>query len=354
MGSFFEVLADPTNKVYIDDVELNPGDKAIHIDRAYFVGWKDTNITSLKPSIHDSGVIFNNELHFIGSSKSNPSVGMHCKFDGTNWTSNVSTLPYNPAYCKAIVFNDEIHIFGGHPNSLTKDKNYSSQKYHYKLNKDTNVWEKVSTLPYYFFGGSAVIYNGKIHLMGGGRTSTTRKKHYYLIVSKGKYIWKSTTALSQLLRGFYKAFVVSDINGNETLYFCGEKKIENSDNGNYSKLYYYDKKKKKWVKALDFSQFMGKTNQPHLGYADMFTFFGGEAYVWGSNNSVALKDSIKGINFNEGTGTLKSVYEFANNIFTTKIGKYSHMFFFDGELYLFTEDGNTMKSNAISYTVKVK
>lgn len=356
MATFFEVLADPTNKVYIDGVELDCSGKTVNIDRAYFLGWKEVS-TSSKPSIHDSGVIYNGEIHFIGSKKSDPTVGMHCKFDGTNWTSDVTTLPYNPAYCKAIVFNDEIHIFGGHPNSLTHSKNYASQKYHYKLNKDTNQWEKVSTLPYYFFGGSAVIYKGQIHLLGGGRTNTTKKKHVYLKVSNNKYSWKSSTSLNQLLRGLYKAFVYTNSEGKETLYFCGEKALTPTlSNNYYSKLYYLgvEKKKNKWLLAWDFAKFTGSETEPNCGYADMFMSFGGETYVYGSNNGNLYKDSIKGFLFNDNTGLIASPYGFADNIWDARIGKYSHMFFYDGEVYIFNENGTTLKSNAMAYTIKVE
>lgn len=353
MSTFYEVITDPTNKVYIDNVELDILNRDVNIDRAYFAGWQETNIASSKPSIYDSGVIFEGKIHFIGSSKANTSVGMHCTFDGTNWESNVSTLPYNPAYCKVLVYNDELHIFGGHPKSGdgTK-KDYKSQKYHYRLDKDSNTWKKVSTLPYYFYSGSAIIYNGNIRLMGGGRTSATRKSDYYY--NAKKKTWKKGIELNMLLRGFYKAFVVTNSQGVDTMYFCGEKSFKNTDTMNYSKLYYYSRDKKKWVAAVNFKDFTGKTGEPNCGFADMFISFGGEVYAYGSNDGNLYKDSIRGFRIDDSTGLITSSYEFADTIYSARIGKMSHMFFYNGELYIFKEDGSIMKSNAIVYTVTVK
>lgn len=353
MGNFFEVLSDPINKVYINGTELEKFG-TININRSSISGLTELDLTSDKPSVCDCGVIFNGELHFIGSSKADKTVGMHCKWDGTTWTSNVTTLPYNPAYCGVIVYNDEIHIFGGHPSSLTTSKNYASQKYHYKLNKDTNVWEKVSSLPYYFFGGSAVIYNGEIHLLGGGRTSTTRRKHVYL---NSKKAWKSSTSLSQLLRGYQKAFTVMNSNGEETLYFCGEQSFSNTEKKRYpSKLYYYDKKKKKWVQDANFSGAITSKNRLNYEFAYLFAPFGGEVYTyaWGIDAQSSYIDCVKRLRFDSSTSMLTNGYDFTDNLFDADIGPYSNMFFFDNKLMLFKEDGNTMKTLLQLYTITIE
>ena len=83
----------------------------------------------------------------------------HYKFDGSSWVK-VSTLPYDFYNGSAVVLNGEIHILGGH-NSSTNN-NY---KYHYKYNGTS--WVSVSTLPYEFAYGSAVVYNDEIHIMSG-------------------------------------------------------------------------------------------------------------------------------------------------------------------------------------------
>ena len=69
---------------------------------------------------------------------------------------SVSTLPYNFWSGSAVVRNDEIHILGGGNNTY-----YTN---HYKYNGTS--WESVSTLPYDFSSGSAVVLNDEIHILG--------------------------------------------------------------------------------------------------------------------------------------------------------------------------------------------
>ena len=71
-----------------------------------------------------------------------------------NGCVSVSTLPYNFSGGSAIVLNNEIHILGS--------SNSSYYTEHYKYNGTS--WEKVSTLPYGFHSGSAVVYLSLIHI----------------------------------------------------------------------------------------------------------------------------------------------------------------------------------------------
>ena len=83
--------------------------------------------------------------------------------EGGEWGSVMTDLPYNFQRGSAVVYNGEIHILGGE----------GGQTNHYAWNGSS--WRSVSTLPYDFYHGSAVVYNGEIHILGGdgGRT-----KHY--------------------------------------------------------------------------------------------------------------------------------------------------------------------------------
>ena len=71
--------------------------------------------------------------------------------------SEVSTLPYNFWGGAAVVLDNEIHIMGSG----------AATTIHYKYNTSTNTWSNVSTLPWYFNGGSAVVLDNEIHLLGG-------------------------------------------------------------------------------------------------------------------------------------------------------------------------------------------
>ena len=77
----------------------------------------------------------------------------------------VSTLPYEFKNGSAVVLNDEIHILGGDTGSRN----------HYKY--DGSTWTSVSTLPYNFYDSSAVVLNNEIHILGSG-VSGNDTKHY--------------------------------------------------------------------------------------------------------------------------------------------------------------------------------
>ena len=99
--------------------------------------------------------------------------------------SSVSTIPYE-FYCGgAILLNNEIHILGSGTSSY--------YKYHYKYNTSTNTWSSVSTLPYDFYRGSAIVLNNEIHILGSSKSNTS---HYSIsaLLSISKLIEKKTTS----------------------------------------------------------------------------------------------------------------------------------------------------------------
>ena len=131
-------------------------------------------------------MLFRSEIHILGSEYSS-SQTKHYKYNGSSWTS-VSTLPYNFYYGSAVVYNNEIHILGGSGSSGNQTK-------HYKYNGSS--WTEVSTLPYYFNYGSAVVHNNEIHILG----SYGQTKHY-------KYNGSSWTSVSTLPYDFYEGSAV--------------------------------------------------------------------------------------------------------------------------------------------------
>ena len=87
---------------------------------------------------------------------------------------SISTLPYDFYNGCAVVFNNEIHILGGKGNRTS----------HYKWNG--SVWTSVSTLPYDFYNGCAVVFNNEIHILGGEGGYTS----HYIVYGK---IYKEVT-----------------------------------------------------------------------------------------------------------------------------------------------------------------
>ena len=127
-------------------------------------------IDEIKALLENSGYGLEALKNAIGSGSSSEasSGGLHVgKIIDNNVTANVnvSTLPYTFCDGSAVVYNNEIHILGSNiTNKLTK---------HYKFNGTS--WYEVSTLPYNFCNGSAVVYNNEIHILGG---SNAYIKHY--------------------------------------------------------------------------------------------------------------------------------------------------------------------------------
>ena len=97
----------------------------------------------------------------------------------------ISNLSYN-FYCgSAVVFDGDIHILGGQFSST-----YTS---HYFFNG--TKWTFIASLPYDFYYGAAVVLNGEIHILGG-RNSSVQTKHY-------KWDGSSWTEVSTLPYAFY-------------------------------------------------------------------------------------------------------------------------------------------------------
>ena len=117
--------------------------------------------------------------------------GVACQFSikensvVVNQDEVVSTLPYSFQYGSAVVLNDEIHILGGSDSGTSKK--------HYKW--DGTSWTSASKLPpYNFYFGSAVVLNNEIHILGGS-DSYGIKSHY-------KWDGTSWTSVSKLPYNF--------------------------------------------------------------------------------------------------------------------------------------------------------
>ena len=152
-------------------------------------------------------MVYNNEIHILGSPYGTATRKSHYKYNGSAWES-VSTLPYDFYRGSAVVFNNEIHILGGGSNYYTD---------HYKFNGTS--WESVSTLLYEFYNGSAVVYNNEIHILGGG-ASDNRTNHY-------KYNGSAWESVSTLLYEFYLG---SAVVYNNEIHILGSGTSDNQTN----------------------------------------------------------------------------------------------------------------------------
>ena len=149
--------------------------------------WSNVSILPYEFS-YGSAIVLDNEIHILGSYSSSYKTS-HYKYNtSTNTWSSVSTLPYKFAFGSIVVLNNEIHIMGSGNYS---NGSYPYSKYHYKYNTSTNTWTSVSTLPYEFYYGSAIVLNNEIHILGSG--SSGSKYHYKYNTSTNT--WTSVSTL---------------------------------------------------------------------------------------------------------------------------------------------------------------
>lgn len=110
---------------------------------------------------YTSAVVYNNEIHIIGSNSNTTDSRKHYKWNGTSWVS-VSSLPFNFMLgSNACVYNNEIHII--------------ALSYHYKWNGSS--WVTASTPPYQLYTSVVIVYGNALHIIGGTATEN-RRKHY--------------------------------------------------------------------------------------------------------------------------------------------------------------------------------
>lgn len=102
---------------------------------------------------NDCVVVLNNEIHILGQNTLT-GVTYHKKWNGSEWIDNVSTLPYGFTQGAAVVHDGEIHIFGGLWNP----------RLHYKW--DGNVWTALSNIPFDLVRGHAIVFENEMHILG--------------------------------------------------------------------------------------------------------------------------------------------------------------------------------------------
>ena len=105
----------------------------------------------------------------MGTQYSSSYYKSHYRYNGSSWVS-YSTLPYNFYSGSAIVYDGKIHIMGTSSSS-------SYYKYHYYYNNSS--WTSFSTLPYNFYSGDVLLHKNQIHILGSN-DSSHYTKHYKL------------------------------------------------------------------------------------------------------------------------------------------------------------------------------
>ena len=104
--------------------------------------------------------------------------------DSNEWKV-ASSIPY--PICKNatfVVYNDVLYLLGSIMNKSQSGPDKTKSKLIHFLNKETGEWEvfkknkKNFTCPYMVYGSVAIVYNGELHLFGGDYSGTSGSKRH--------------------------------------------------------------------------------------------------------------------------------------------------------------------------------
>ena len=157
--------------------ETNPDDMFSTITLDYHYAFNPstetwTQMEALPCGFNGNAVVLNNEIYIVGGvDEEGYPARNHYKYDGSTWTE-LKYLPCDFLEGSVVVYNNEVHILGGIHSALS----------HYKFDSSTSTWIQLDDLPYEFYDSSAVVYNNEIHLLGSGYYSSPSypysKYHY--------------------------------------------------------------------------------------------------------------------------------------------------------------------------------
>lgn len=124
------------------------------------------NVTLASPYYFRQAVVFNNEIHTLMGETTN----IHYRYDGLNWF-DTSTIPYTANNARAIVFNGKLHLIGGQASGTIGS--------HYVW--DGLSWTKLTNFPNAQGNISPFIHNNELHLIGPYQSTGSTPKtcfHY--------------------------------------------------------------------------------------------------------------------------------------------------------------------------------
>lgn len=127
--------------------------------------WTQESELPYRVTSDSCAVVYNNKIHILGGSLS-PADASHYSWDGSSWVSE-STLPYRFSKGGAVVYDNKIHILGGGINTT------AAKKYH-RTYDGTNWSEDISTLPFAFYNCvNPIVHDNKIYIF-----NTTTARYY--------------------------------------------------------------------------------------------------------------------------------------------------------------------------------
>ena len=136
--------------------------------------WKDVLTLPFQVDVYNTRVlVFYNpntkkhELHILGGMRGLSRTHFKYDLDGDGGFEIASELPYDFCAGKAVVFNKEIHIFGGGTAEFSTSTEIPEGfiNKHYKW--DGLVWKEASTLQVSCYGATPFVMENELYLLGG-------------------------------------------------------------------------------------------------------------------------------------------------------------------------------------------
>ena len=220
---------------------------------------------------------------------------------------NQLTIPYYFCYGSAVIFDGKIHVLGS--NAVAPGNTCYTKHYSY----DGSQWIQESTLPYNFYNGSAVVFDNKIHILGSSDSSS----------GTNHYSWNGTSWVqeSTLPYNFYSGSAVVFDNKIHILGSSSDKTNHYSYNGSQwvqeSTLPYnfyrgsavvfdnkihilggYGSTQSKQY-SYDGSQWVQESTLPYYFYDSSAVVFDNKIHILGGNNNTSKHYSYDGFQWTQ-------------------------------------------------------
>ena len=139
--------------------------------------------------VHEISIVsYNGEIHLLGGS--GDKLRSHYKLSNGRWEV-VSELPFDFSCGKAVVFDGKIHIIGGGTNrystASTKASNFNEKHYAW----DGKSWTQASiysSSDMTAWGTTLFVFGNELHLIGGGTVGSTNYMNQHWMWDKSKWV----------------------------------------------------------------------------------------------------------------------------------------------------------------------
>lgn len=188
MSILTEVIGPVSNKLFVDNREVDLTNKKAFIDTKSVTTWTNAGFTYSNYRRASNTEIWNDKLYFLGY---NYNYRLY-SWDGTSISYieiPENYLKQSYLYYSLIVYKDKLHIIG------RPHKSDYNARYNYHISWDGTNWKVHPNPPCMHYGGSAIVYKDSIHIMCGG-LANGYTDHYSFYISESDDVGSWTKEIS--------------------------------------------------------------------------------------------------------------------------------------------------------------